>query len=125
MDQRTEKALATRRLVVQAVVRAFHSHRELTKKELVDACQVVKLDAAWFSKLVQAGIIKSTRGRNATYTLATSNVNILTNMETYVKRMHNHQVEAWNERRRQAKITDYRREIKRLKAIIMSMGGTY
>lgn len=125
MDQRTEKALTARKLVVQAVVRAFHSHRELTKKELVDACQVVKLDAAWFSKLVQAGIIKSTRGRNATYTLATSNVNILTNMETYVKRMHNDQVEAWNEKRRQAKIVDYKREIRRLKAIITSMGGTY
>lgn len=125
MDQRTEKALMARRLVIGAILRAFHSQDTLTKQELVNACQVVKLDASWFSKLVRAGVIKSTRGRHAIYSLAASNVSIIMNMESYVRAMHDHQVEACNERRRQAKMHDYRREIKRLKAIITAMGGTY
>lgn len=125
MDQRTEKSLIIRRMVIREILSAFHSQDRLTRAELVASCQKVKLDANWINRLVQAGIIKSSRGRNSTYSLAVSNVTILSNLETYVKKMHNDQVERHNERRRQAKITDYRREIKRLKAIINALGGTY
>ena len=125
MDQRTERALVVRRMVIREILSVFHSQDQLTRTELVSSCQKVKLDANWLNRLVQAGILKSSRGRNSTYSLAVSNVTILSNFENYVKKMHNDQVEACNERRRQAKITDYRREIKRLKAIIESMGGTY
>lgn len=125
MDQRTERALVVRRMVIREILSAFHSQDRLTRTELVALCQKVKLDANWLNRLVQAGILTSSRGRNSTYSLAVSNVTILNNFEVYVKKMHNRQVEACNERRRQAKIIDYRREIKRLKAIIESMGGTY
>lgn len=125
MDQRTEKALIVRRMIIKEILSAFHSQDRLTRAELVASCQKVKLDANWINRLVQAGVITSSRGRNSTYSLAVSNVTILSNLETYVKKMHNTQVEECNERRRQAKITDYRREIKRLKAIIESLGGTY
>lgn len=125
MDQRTERALVVRRMVIREILSAFHSQDHLTRAELVASCQKVKLDANWLNRLVQAGVIKSSRGRNSMYSLATSNVAILSNLEHYVKKMHNGQVEAYNESRRQAKITDYKREIKRLKAIITSMGGTY
>lgn len=125
MDQRTERALVVRRMVIREILSAFHSQDHLTRAELVASCQKVKLDANWLNRLVQAGIITSSRGRNSTYSLAVSNVTILSNLETYVKKMHNTQVEEHNERRRQAKIADYKREIKRLKAIITSMGGTY
>lgn len=125
MDKRTERALIVRRMVIREILSAFHSQDHLTRAELVASCQKVKLDANWLNRLVQAGVIKSSRGRNSVYSLATSNVAILSNFETYVKKMHNTQVEENNERRRQAKITDYRREIKRLKAIINALGGTY
>lgn len=125
MDQRTEKSLIIRRMVIREILSAFHSQDRLTRAELVALCQKVKLDANWLNRLVQAGILTSSRGKNSTYSLAASNVTILTNLETYVKKMHNTQVEEHNERRRQAKISDYKREIKRLKAIITSMGGTY
>lgn len=125
MDQRTEKSLIIRRMVIREILSAFHSQDRLTRAELVALCQKVKLDANWLNRLVQAGILTSSRGKNSTYSLAASNVTILTNLETYVKKMHNTQVEEHNERRRQAKISDYKREIKRLKAIITSLGGTY
>jgi DNA-binding IscR family transcriptional regulator len=125
MDQRTERSLIVRRMIIREILSAFHSQDRLTRTELVASCQKVKLDANWLNRLVQAGILTSSRGRNSTYSLAVSNVVILSNLETYVKKMHNTQVEECNEKRRQAKITDYRREIKRLKAIITSMGGTY
>ena len=125
MDQRTEKSLMIRRLVIREILSIFHSQDHLTRAELIASCQKVKLDANWLNRLVQAGILTSSRGRNSTYSLATSNVTILSNLEHYVKKMHNGQVEAHNESRRQAKILDYKREIKRLKAIITSMGGTY
>lgn len=122
MDQRTEKALVVRRMVIREILSAFHSQDRLTRAELVASCQKVKLDANWINRLVQAGIIKSSRGRNSTYSLAVSNVTIISNFENYVKKMHNDQVEAYNERRRQAKISDYKREIKRLKAILDANG---
>lgn len=125
MDQRTERSLIIRRMVIRDVLRAFHSQDKLTRTELVALCQNVKLDANWLNRLIQAGILTSSRGRNSTYSLAVSNVAILSNFEVYVKKMHNAQVERCNEKKRQAKIMDYRREIKRLKAIIESMGGTY
>lgn len=125
MDQRKEKALVVRRMVIREVLSAFHSQDRLTRTELVALCQKVKLDANWLNRLVQAGVIKSSRGRNSVYSLAVSNVTILSNLEHYVKKMHNDQVEACNERRRQAKISDYKREIKRLKAILDSNGIGY
>jgi len=125
MDQRTEKSLMIRRLVIREILSVFHSQDRLTRAELVASCQKVKLDANWINRLVQAGILTSSRGRNSTYSLAVSNVTILSNFETYVKKMHNTQVEENNERRRQAKITDYRREIKRLKMILDSHGIAY
>lgn len=125
MDKRTEKSLMIRRMIIREILSVFHSQDHLTRAELVASCQKVKLDANWLNRLVQAGVIKSSRGRNSVYSLATSNVAILSNLEHYVKKMHNDQVETHNESRRQAKITDYRREIKRLKAIIESLGGTY
>ena len=125
MDQRKERALVVRRLVIREILSAFHSQDHLTRAELVASCQKVKLDANWINRLVQAGILTSSRGRNSTYSLAVSNVTILSNFETYVKKMHNTQVEECNERRRQAKMTDYRREIKRLKMILDSHGIAY
>lgn len=125
MDQRTERSLIIRRMVIREILSAFHSQDRLTRAELVASCQKVKLDANWINRLVQAGILTSLRGRNSTYSLAISNVTILTNLETYVKKMHNTQVEENNERRRQAKMTDYRREIKRLKMILDSHGIAY
>lgn len=125
MDQRTERSLIIRRMIIREILSVFHSQDRLTRSELIASCQKVKLDANWLNRLVQAGIIKSSRGRNSTYSLAVSNVTILSNLETYVKKMHNTQVEEHNERRRQAKITDYRREIKRLKMILDSHGIAY
>ena len=125
MDQRTERSLIIRRMIIREILSVFHSQDRLTRSELIASCQKVKLDANWLNRLVQAGILTSSRGRNSTYSLAVSNVTILSNFEHYVKKMHNDQVEEHNERRRQAKIVDYKREIKRLKAIITSMGGTY
>jgi DNA-binding IscR family transcriptional regulator len=125
MDQRTERSLIVRRMVIREILSVFHSQDRLTRAELIASCQKVKLDANWLNRLVQAGILTSSRGRNSTYSLAVSNVTILSNFEHYVKKMHNDQVEEHNERRRQAKMTDYRREIKRLKAIIDALGGTY
>ena len=111
-----------RRLVIREILSVFHSQDHLTRAELVASCQKVKLDANWINRLVQAGILTSSRGRNSTYSLAVSNVTILSNLEHYVKKMHNNQVEAHNESRRQAKIADYKREIKRLKAILDANG---
>ena len=125
MDQRTERSLVVRRMIIREILSAFHSQDHLTRAELIASCQKVKLDANWINRLVQAGIITSSRGRNSTYSLAVSNVTILTNLETYVKKMHNTHVEENNERRRHAKITDYRREIKRLKMILDSHGIVY
>lgn len=125
MDKRTERSLIVRRMVIREILSVFHSQDRLTRAELIASCQKVKLDANWLNRLVQAGIIKSSRGRNSVYSLAVSNVTILSNLEHYVKKMHNDQVEAHNESRRQAKIADYKREIKRLKAIIDALGGTY
>lgn len=125
MDQRTERSLVVRRMIIREILSVFHSQDHLTRSELIASCQKVKLDANWLNRLVQAGILTSSRGRNSTYSLAVSNVTILSNLETYVKKMHNTQVEEHNERRRQAKITDYRREIKRLKMILDSHGIAY
>lgn len=122
MDQRTERSLITRRMIIREILSVFHSQDHLTRSELIASCQKVKLDANWLNRLVQAGVIKSSRGRNAVYSLATSNVAILSNLEHYVKKMHNDQVEVHNESRRQAKISDYKREIKRLKAILDANG---
>lgn len=128
MDQRKEKATKARQMLVRELGRIFFSTQSLTKIELISACNV-KLDGQWISRLIHAGILTSTgRGRNgAKYSLAPGiyAADLLAHADRFAAKLHNSDVETHNETRRQAKMWDYRREIKRLKAIIDALGGTY
>lgn len=128
MDQRKEKATQSRQMLVKELGRIFFSVQSLTKLELISACNV-KLDGQWISRLVHAGILTSTgRSRNgAKYSLAPGvySADLLANADRFAAKLHNAGVETHNETRRQAKMWDYRREIKRLKMILDSHGVAY
>lgn len=128
MDQRTEKATQARKMLVRELGRIFFSTQSLTKLELISACNV-KLDGQWISRLVHAGILTSIgRGRNgAKYSLAPGIYasGLLAHADRFAAKLKNNGVETHNETRRQAKMWDYRREIKRLKTILDSHGIAY
>lgn len=128
MDQRKEKATQSRKMLVKELGRIFFSTQSLTKIELISACNV-KLDGQWISRLVHAGILASTgRGRSgAKYSLAPGiyAADLLAHADRFAAKLKNNDVETQNESRRQAKMWDYRREIKRLKMILDSHGIAY
>lgn len=128
MDKRKEKATQSRKMLVKELGRIFFSTQSLTKTELISACNV-KLDGQWISRLVHAGILTSTgRGRSgAKYSLAPGiyAADLLAHADRFAVKLHNSDVETHNESRRQAKMWDYRREIKRLKMILDSHGIAY
>lgn len=87
MNKKTQNALEARKAILRAVGRAFYNAEALTKVELQKECQDINLDANVMGMLTTAGVIKSTRGRNAQITMLLTPMYVFTHVEELAAKM--------------------------------------
>lgn len=87
MNKKTQNALEARKAILRAVGRAFYNAEALTKVELQKECQDINLDANVMGMLTTAGVIKSTRGRNAKITMLLTPMHVFTHVEELAAKM--------------------------------------
>ncbi len=116
MNKKTQNALEARKAILRAVGRAFYNAEALTKVELQESCQEINLDANVIGMLTTAGVIKSTRGRNAQITMLLTPMHVFTHVEELAAKMVRPEsyFEAAN-RKVAENIKDHKEVIKRLK----------
>lgn len=87
MNLKTLNALEARKAILRAVSKAFYNAEALTKVELQNECQEINLDANVIGMLTNAGVIKSTRGRNAKITMMLTPMHVFTHVEELAAKM--------------------------------------
>lgn len=87
MNIKSSNALEARKAILRAVGRAFYNAEALTKVELQNECADVNIDANVMGMLTTAGVIKSTRGRNAKITMLLTPMYVFTHVEELAAKM--------------------------------------
>lgn len=116
MNLKTLNAQESRKATLLAVARAFYNAEALTKVELQTACPNVNIDANVIGMLKVAGVLTSTRGRNAMLSMLVTPMHVFTHVEEFANKMV--RPESYSlcvERRKAEKAQDLKEVIKRLK----------
>jgi hypothetical protein len=117
MNRKSTNAKEARKVCLFAVAKAFSNAETLTKVELQGLCKDVTIDGNVIGMLTKAGVVKSTRGRNATITMLMTPIHVYTHVDELADKMV--RPESYTlcvERHKAAKAQDYKDVIKRLKA---------
>lgn len=116
MNLKTLNAQESRKATLLAVARAFYNAEALTKVELQKECADVNIDSNVIGMLTTAGVIKSTRGRNAKISMLLTPMHVFTHVEELAAKMVRPEsyFEA-AERKVAESIKDHKEVIKRLK----------
>lgn len=85
MNKNTENATTAREAVVSAVLFCLSNGRALTKEELMKRSNV---SLGYLNALTRVGVVKTTRGRNAVYSLTDSYSVLSKQVKTIAQRMN-------------------------------------
>ena len=110
--------------LIKEIGKAFIRYNELSYEEIKRLCNCT-INHNILANLVTSNILVSTRGRNSKYKLndGFKAFKLITNPELFVNFKTN--VNTTYIRKREAKINDYKNEIKRLKALLDQSGVSY
>lgn len=102
-----------RRIVLSELCTCFASKSQMTKQELLNSIKKVEISQSLYKWLLDTGILTSTKGRNASVSLAASRNAILSHLDRYAYREPQQGYTTTS--RRQATRAELLAEIKRLK----------
>lgn len=87
MNKKTQNAIEYRKAILKAVGSAFYSCEVLTKVELQSKCSDINIDANVIGMLTTAGVIKSTRGRNASISMLVTPMYLFSHLDELAHKM--------------------------------------